>query len=116
MDDFEKLMLLKALKEEKVNLSFRDKHNKVNIYVCMYVCVCICICVYIYIYVCVCVYLLLLDECEMSQVSVSVLIVLQARLMGNEPSCCQYINMLQADLEMSHVSLSTLACYRRSQK
>ena len=110
MDDFEKLMLLKALKEEKVNLSFRDKHNKVNMCVCMYIYIYICVCV------CVCVYFLVLDDWEMSQVSVGLLIVLQARLMGNEPSCCQYTNMLQADLEMSHVSLSTLACYRRSQK
>lgn len=30
LDDFEKLMLLKALKEEKVNLLFRDKHRNVN--------------------------------------------------------------------------------------
>jgi len=50
-------MLLKALKEEKVNLPFRDKHSKVNIYK----------------------YLLVLDEWEMSQVSVNILIVLQAR-------------------------------------
>jgi hypothetical protein len=51
LDDFEKLMLLKALKEEKVNLSFRDKHSKVNIYT----------------------HLLVLDDWEMSQVSVSIL-------------------------------------------
>lgn len=94
LDDFEKLMLLKALKEEKVNLSFRDKHSKVNIYT----------------------YLLVLDEWEMSQVSVSILIVLQARLMGNEPSCCQYTNMLHSELEMSHISLGILACCRPHQK
>jgi len=50
----------------------------------------------------------ILDEWKMSQVTVSILIVLQA--MGNEPSCCQYTNTLQAELEMRQVVVSTLTC------
>lgn len=47
LDDFEKLMLLKALKEEKVHLLFRGKHSKVNI----------------------CTYFMVLDEWEVCQVT-----------------------------------------------
>jgi len=51
----------------------------------------------------------MLDEWKMSQVTVSIVIVLEA--MENEPSCCQCTNMLQAELEMSHVVVSILTCY-----